>query len=121
MDYKKMMLDLFTEQIAGFYDPEAAELYIMKGLPSALQRPTLAHEVFHGIQDQHFDLNSVRGPFTGKENGDFILARTALIVGDATVLMLDFSMLDSTSNLPQGVSSIVDVPMVAGLIRSVSL
>lgn len=120
LDYKQMMLDLLTEQIAGFYDPKAKELYIMEGLPLTLQRPALAHELFHAIQDQHFDILALQEPFTSLEHGDFALARLALIEGDATVVMLDFSLYDSGALPQRGATSVVDLPPIAGLLKTLS-
>ena len=73
MDYKKVLLDVLTEQIAGFYDQGSKELYIMVGIPLSLQRPAMAHEIFHALQDQHFDILSLQEPFTTTEHGDFML------------------------------------------------
>ncbi len=111
MDYKQMLLNVLTEQVAGFYDPDAKELYVMTGVPLSLQKPAMAHELFHAIQDQHFDLTTLQGPFTPMENADFSMARSALIEGDATVLMYDYSM-----NLPIG-TSVVENPVVVGMLQ----
>lgn len=120
LDYKKMLLDVLTEQIAGFYDQKTKELYIMQGIPLNLQRPAMAHELFHGIQDQHFDILSLQAPFSSTENGDFALARSALIEGDATIVMFDFSLYES-GTLPQpDKTSVVDIPMVAGMLKKLS-
>ncbi len=121
LDYKALMVDLLTEQIAGFYDPEAKELFIMKGLPQSLQRPTMAHELFHAIQDQHFDLKSVQGPFTGKENSDYSMARSALIEGDATLVMLDFSLYESKTLPDPNATSMADMKLLAAMITSMSM
>ncbi len=116
IDYKKMMVDLLTEQIAGFYDQKSKELYIMEGIPLELQRPAMAHEIFHAIQDQHFDIGAMLAPFSARENGDFALARMALIEGDATVVMIDFSLYEANVFPQEGVNSIVDIPMLAAMI-----
>src|SRR5262249_39954079 len=55
-DYEKTLLDMLGEQVAGFYDPYTRTLYIADWLPLDLQRPALAHEIEHALQDQHFDL-----------------------------------------------------------------
>ncbi len=116
IDYKEMMLDLLTEQIAGFYDQHAGELYIMKGLPEALQRSTMAHELFHAIQDQHFDIVRLLEPFDPQENADYSLARMALIEGDATVLMFDYELYDQ-GHLPQArEESFIDIPRIAAAV-----
>ncbi len=112
-DYKSLLIELLTEQIAGFYDPQAHALFIMQGLPLELQRPTLAHELFHAIQDQHFNILAMREPFSALEHADFHIARTALLEGDATVLMIDFSLYESGSLPSKNARSVVDSPMMA--------
>ncbi len=116
--YRELMLDLLTEQIAGFYDQDTGELYIMKGLPRVLQRSTMAHEIFHAIQDQHFDINWLLEPYSSQEHADYTLARMALIEGDATVLMFDYELYDQ-GELPQGnIRSFIDVaPMAAAVLE----
>lgn len=116
MDYKKILLDILTEQIAGFYDQTSKELYIMEGIPFDLQKPAMAHELFHAIQDQHFDILSMQEPFSTIENSDFALARSALLEGDATILMFDYSLYESKT-LPQpGQTSLVDIPFAANML-----
>ncbi len=120
LDYKKMLLDVLTEQIAGFYDQKTKELYVMQGIPLSLQRPAMAHELFHAIQDQHFDILKLQEPFSSVENSDFALARSALIEGDATIVMFDFALYEA-GTLPTGAAtSVVDIPMVAGVLKSMS-
>ncbi len=120
VNYKKMMVDMLTEQIAGFYDQQEKELYIMEGIPLDLQRPAMSHEIFHAIQDQHFDIGKMLSPFSNDENGDFSLARMALIEGDATVLMIDFSLYESGVLPQEGANGIADIPMLAAMIMELS-
>jgi hypothetical protein len=87
-DYQQLILDLLMEQVAGFYDPYAAKLYIADWLPLEMQRPALAHEIQHALQDQHFDLKRFAEPI--KDNGDLQLARSSLVEGDGTVVMMEF-------------------------------
>jgi hypothetical protein len=90
------------EQVAGFYDPFAGELYIADWLPLEMQRPAMAHEIQHALQDQHFDLKKFATPI--KDNGDLQLAHSALVEGDATAVMLEFqaqSVGMPTEQLPQ--------------------
>ena len=116
LDYRELMLDLLTEQIAGFYDQSAKELYIMAGLPERVQKPAMAHEIFHAIQDQHFDIGALLAPFESSENADFSLARMALIEGDATVLMIDYELYEQ-GVLPQNrARSIIDIPALAAVL-----
>lgn len=119
INYKKMMIDMLTEQIAGFYDQQEKELYIMEGIPLDLQRPAMSHEIFHAIQDQHFDIGKMLSPFSNEENGDFALARMALIEGDATVLMIDFTLYESGMLPQQNANGIADIPMLAATIMEI--
>lgn len=116
MDYKKMLLDVLTEQVAGFYDQKSKELYVMQGIPLSMQRPAMAHELFHAIQDQHFQIEELQKPFATTENSDFAMSRSALLEGDATVLMFDFEMYED-GRLPDGnQTSLVDNPMMANIL-----
>lgn len=106
-EYEKMLFDLLSEQVAGFYDPSAQTLYIADWLPMDLQRPALAHEIEHALQDQHFDLRPFSQPL--KEESDRQLARAALVEGDGTAVMLEFvarSLGLDVSRLPEMVSSL---------------
>lgn len=108
LDYEKFLLDLLTEQIAGFYDNEKQELYILEGQDEATLDAVMSHELFHAIQDQTWSIERVRGP--ERENTDRTTARVALIEGDASAVMLDFEL------APEG-ASFTDIPFLEGLIR----
>src|SRR5262249_25563569 len=88
-DYEQTLLDMLAEQVAGFYDPYAHTLYIADWLPIEMQRPALAHEIEHALQDQHFDLQKYSAPL--KEDGDRQLARSAVVEGDGTAVMLEYA------------------------------
>ena len=87
-DYEKLILDLLMEQVAGFYDPFSTKLYIADWLPLEMQRPALAHEIEHALQDQYFDLKRFAQPI--KDDGDRQLAHSSLVEGDGTAVMLEF-------------------------------
>ena len=86
-DLHQLFLDLYTEQVAGFYDSETEELYLISGSQedglSALEEITLAHEYVHALQQQHFDIESMLEAVD--ENSDASSALRALVEGDATV------------------------------------
>ncbi len=87
LDLRALYLDLYTEQIAGFYDTETEDMYVIstgKQL-NALGELTYAHEVTHALQDQHYDLDRLSKPYEN-ENDDTLLAITSLIEGDAVAL-----------------------------------
>ena len=83
---KEFVLDLLTEQAAGYYDPKQRTFFIADWLPQLIQKPVLAHELVHALQDQHYDL---QGHFDlVKDQSDLTLTRKALIEGDAVAVML---------------------------------
>ncbi|HET6614076.1 MAG TPA: hypothetical protein VFG83_18885 [Kofleriaceae bacterium] len=88
-DYKKLVLDILTEQIAGFYDPKAKELYIASWSTTGCDM-VMAHEIDHALQDQHFNLEQLIQ--SSHDNGDVSLARQALAEGDGMVLMIEYLM-----------------------------
>lgn len=90
LDYRRAVLALLSEQIAGFYDPHTRSLAIADWLPSLLQRPTLVHELCHALQDQHFRLLRFVRPL--KDNSDRQLAQAALVEGDCTGVMLEHAL-----------------------------
>ena len=107
LDYKKLLIDLLMEQVAGFYDPKLKRLYIADWLPLDMQRPAIAHELEHALQDQHFDLLALTKPI--KDDGDRQLAHAALVEGDGTAVMLELqaqSMRLPVEQLPDLVSQL---------------
>jgi hypothetical protein len=77
---------LYTEQIAGFYDPEIKELVVPVAADgiTPLQSITIVHELIHALTDQHFDFNDEYERRIDEGNGDDVSAALALIEGDAT-------------------------------------
>ena len=88
--YREFMVKLLTEQIAGFYDPKKKELNLADWNSMDLQKPIMAHELTHALQDQYFDLR--RFEKMPKGQGDYEMAIHALIEGDATALMLEYML-----------------------------
>ncbi len=90
MDYERTMFELLEEQVAGFYDPDEQTLYIAEWLPLAAQPVTMAHEITHALQDQHFHIGQYTHHVRGR--GDAQMAAMAVIEGDATAAMLDYAL-----------------------------
>lgn len=89
--------DLFTTQIAGFYDPETKALNVVtrQGGLGPVEKVTFAHEFTHALQDQHFPTFRA-DEFEGAASGiirapdgqsDRSLATLALVEGDPTLVM----------------------------------
>ena len=50
------MLQLLTEQIAGFYDDKTKTVNLLNWVDADEQEPVLAHELTHAVQDQKVGL-----------------------------------------------------------------
>jgi hypothetical protein len=85
MQLRPFILSLLTEQVAGYYDPKAQQFYLADWIDLDGQKPVMAHELTHALQDQHFNLR--RFDKWPKGDSDAELAAHALIEGDATLLM----------------------------------
>jgi hypothetical protein len=83
---KEFVLDLLTEQAAGYYDPKQQTFFIADWLPHLVQKPVMAHELVHALQDQHYNLQ--KNFDLVKDQADLSLARKAVIEGDAMAVML---------------------------------
>jgi hypothetical protein len=87
-DLLQFYKDLYSEQIAGFYDSETKEMYVIADSGfGGLERMTYAHEFTHALQDQTYDLENGL-----KLNDDhceveteYCAAVSALVEGDATL------------------------------------
>jgi hypothetical protein len=84
---KSLYQDLYSEQIAGFYDDEIEEIYVVQGENfGGNEKLTYAHEFTHVLQDQVYDLSDGLGlnEEACEEDSERCAAVQALIEGDAT-------------------------------------
>ncbi len=94
IDIGDLAINLFSEQVLGFYDPETGQMVVVRegdstGSFSASEEVTYAHEIVHALQDQHFDLDA--GPLDREElSDDRVYGVTALIEGDASYSELQY-------------------------------
>ncbi len=87
-DYVQGLIDLYLSQLGGYYDPEE-NYYVMAAWLPEIMQPTIAvHELTHALQDQYFDLETFLDDKS--QSTDELLARSALIEGDATAVMNDY-------------------------------
>src|ERR1051325_3463029 len=84
-EYRPFIVSLLTEQVAGYYDPKEQEFFLADWIDVDGQKPVMAHELTHALQDQHFNLR--RFEKWPKGDSDAELAAHALIEGDATLAM----------------------------------
>jgi hypothetical protein len=120
-DLKTFLIKLLREQVAGYYDPKTKTVNLLDWIDVEQQRPVLAHELTHALQDQSFDLdkwmkavdidlNDVDGltaaDITRDESSD---ARQAVVEGQAMLVLIDYML------APTG-KTLADSPlMVEGL------
>ncbi len=83
--YRALMLRVLTEQVAGYYDPKTKQFHLADWIDLDGQKPIMAHELVHALQDQHFNLR--RFEHWPKGDSDAELAAHALVEGDATLAM----------------------------------
>ncbi|MGE0440399.1 MAG: hypothetical protein AB7L66_09300 [Gemmatimonadales bacterium] len=85
LDIKSLLLPLYAEQVAGYYDPDSTTLYAVEGADAAQLRLVLAHELVHALQHQQLPLDRMLKDVT---NADRLAASQAILEGHATVAML---------------------------------
>ena len=87
-DLYDLYVNLYSEQVAGYYDSETKQMYVIQeegfGGP---ERMTYAHEYTHVLQDQYYDLQNGLKLSTEdcQADSERCAAVTALIEGDATL------------------------------------
>src|SRR5579864_3434113 len=103
-DLQTFLVSLLEEQVAGYYDAKTKTINLLDWVAPDLQRPVLAHELTHALQDQSFGLDKwlKRGTedldtkrtlkpedFTKDEDSE---ARQAVVEGQAMVVLLDYML-----------------------------
>ena len=92
--------ELYTEQVAGYYDDQTKDMYVVKGEDFlGAERMTYAHEYTHALQDQNYDIENGLG-FSDekcKEETERCAALQALLEGDATVVEFQWFTKDATA------------------------
>jgi hypothetical protein len=103
-DLQTFLVSLLEEQVAGYYDSKTKTVNILDWVVPDLQRPVLAHELTHALQDQSFSLDKwlKRGSedldtkkditpddITRDENSE---ARQAIVEGQAMVVLVDYML-----------------------------
>jgi hypothetical protein len=85
-DLYQLTVDLYTEQVAGFYDSDEKELVVPVSADeiTVLQEITIAHELVHALTYQHFDIKDVQEDLVDNGTGDDVYGVLGLVEGDAT-------------------------------------
>ncbi|MEO8479448.1 MAG: hypothetical protein ABI542_07410 [Gemmatimonadota bacterium] len=85
LDLGAMFVDLYTEQIAGFYEPDSLTLYAVGGSSPLALRGILSHELVHALQHQYIALDSI---LDNRDDADRLAAAQAVLEGQATLVMV---------------------------------
>jgi hypothetical protein len=85
-DLRRLFVELMEEQIAAYYDPVNKVMVVGDWLPPDQQQAAIMHELVHALQDREISLDAFITPHPGQ--GDQLLARQALMEGEAVALML---------------------------------
>jgi hypothetical protein len=102
-DMRGFMIELLSEEVAGYYDNETKEMFIVQGQGfQGPERLTYSHEFTHALQDQNYDIQNGLNfnDNACKVDTERCAAIQALIEGDAT-LSQTFWYQSYASNLDQ--------------------
>ncbi len=89
-DLTSSVTQLYAHQAVGFYDAHTQVLYVADWLPAMMQEGVLSHELVHALQDQRIPL--LQWLTAGVGEDDAVLARQAIMEGEATALMLETAL-----------------------------
>ena len=114
VDIREALLAFQTGQVVGFYNPVDGELvFRADGDLDLVERVTLAHELTHAIDDQHFDLSRIAG-VAARCRDEAFQAALGAVEGSAQFFSIrvlfefppadgDFSGLGEGGGMPDGV------------------
>ena len=98
------LVSLLKEQIAGYYDNKTKTVNLLDWVSPEEQKPVIAHELTHALQDQHTDLDKWEpdDPDTISKNvtednqrlaiDERDTARDAVLEGQAMAVYLDYTL-----------------------------
>ncbi len=104
---KPFLLSLLTEQIAGFYDDKTKQMNLLDWVPIDDQKPVMAHELTHALQDQKVGLEkwgsqeiegiakNVKEDNRHIATDDTDTAREAVLEGQAMVSFADYMLAEA--------------------------
>ncbi|MGO9336105.1 MAG: hypothetical protein ACLPY1_01225 [Terracidiphilus sp.] len=99
---KPFLLALLTEQVEAYYDSKTKTVNMLDWVSVEEQKPVLAHELTHALQDQRVDLDkwddqtpddvsvNAAGDTDHLAKDELDTARDAVVEGQATAVMMDY-------------------------------
>ena len=127
---KEFSVKSSVHSIAAYYDDETKMVSMMNWIPLEKQRPILAHELTHALQDQNYDLKkwAVAGEPKQRDDpkshapqlGESTLARRAVVEGQAQVIYIDYLLAEYGRSLKDtpGVLASMEEPAVSAVVDS---
>ncbi len=85
LDLSRLLVDLYTEQVVGFYDPDSTTLYVVDHTDPLQLKLVMAHELVHSLQDQYTNVDSL---ISISRETDRAAASQAVLEGQATISSL---------------------------------
>jgi hypothetical protein len=82
LELRPLLLDLYTEQIVGFYEPDSSTLFVAANADPKILRVVVAHELVHALQHQYTPIDSI---MRQQGDNDRLAAATAILEGQATL------------------------------------
>ncbi len=104
LDLRALLLSVYTEQVAGFYDPDSTALFVMDDMPVEMLETVLVHELVHAVQDQTANLDSLTSDDRGNDRQ---VAAQSAIEGHATLVMFE-QMAEGLRGEPVDISTLPD-------------
>jgi len=89
LDLRRSMVDLLTEQVAGYFDPDSNALYIPTDIDPSQTRLVISHELVHALQHQYLNLDSL---VELKRQNDRRTAAQSILEGQAALAQIQVLM-----------------------------
>ncbi len=100
LDLRRVLVNLLTEQIAGYYDPDSNALFVPSDIDPFQLRIVVSHELVHALQHQYVNLDSL---IQQKRHNDRRAAAQAVLEGQATFAQIPVLMPEQRpETLPPG-------------------
>lgn len=110
-DLQTFLVALLKEQVAGYYDSKTKTVNLLDWIEADQQKPVLAHELTHALQDQSFNLEKwmkegdadldEKKDITPEdiENDELGEAREAVVEGQAMAVLVDYMLAPTDQSL----------------------
>jgi hypothetical protein len=120
---RPFLVKLLDEQIAAFYDSKTKTVNLLDWIDPSTQKPVLAHELTHALQDQRVDLDKWEDQTSDDLSHNYSedakhvatdeddTARDAVLEGQAMAVFVDYSlqpMHRTLRNSPEMIENLVD-------------